>query len=311
MASGTIPSCRESNQSIQLFHDRPYDAALQLYFLEQEPGGLINTLVMQARLEVGVGNIQQALPLYEQAFRIADQTGFASHPVVQDMRSEYQQLRAFLDQAPQATADPLAPVLAALLEANSAQALAAVIQDHPEVLELASLERAAGLAEQARQADQRDLAVGVLARLAFLLEAYNRGHAEPIEADAQNRFIALHERLLPLAEALGGEELVAALRQTAGWACNSLGNYFADHDKDLAQAIAAYTRGVGFDPHNAMLYRNRAGVFIDLRDGASAAADIARAAALEPDAPRLADLRQSLAELPTFAKVGNSLADEP
>ena len=43
-----------------------------------------------------------------------------------------------------------------------------------------------------------------------------------------------------------------------------------------------------------MLYRNRAGEYIELGQLVEAQADVERAAELEPDAPRLAQLRQAL-----------------
>ena len=44
-----------------------------------------------------------------------------------------------------------------------------------------------------------------------------------------------------------------------------------------------------------MLYRNRAGEHIELGQWEQAQADINQAAAREPDAPRLVELRESLA----------------
>lgn len=41
-----------------------------------------------------------------------------------------------------------------------------------------------------------------------------------------------------------------------------------------------------------MLYRNRAGEYLNLHNGPAAQADIDKAAELEPEAPRLAQLRQ-------------------
>ncbi|MBK6429193.1 tetratricopeptide repeat protein [Candidatus Amarolinea dominans] len=91
--------------------------------------------------------------------------------------------------------------------------------------------------------------------------------------------------------------LATGLRQQAGRACNVLGNHHADDTdaNDPEQAIAAYSRGLAFDPTNAMLLRNRAGVQIEQGDFTAAQADIEAAAALEPDAPRLAALRRDLA----------------
>jgi hypothetical protein len=75
-----------------------------------------------------------------------------------------------------------------------------------------------------------------------------------------------------------------------------LGNHRSDVDKDYEAAIAAYSQGLAFAPHHAILLRNRAGAHIERGDYAAAAADIDAAAALEPEAPRLAELRRELAE---------------
>jgi len=136
----------------------------------------------------------------------------------------------------------------------------------------------------------------LLVFLAMLMDSYNRGHSEQIAVEAHQAVIGLCEQVIPLAEQLDAG-LATGLRGQAGWACNTLGNHYADQAKDLDQAVAAYTRGLGFDPSIAMLLRNRAGVHIERRDVAAAQADIEAAAALEPDAPRLAELRAQLAKL--------------
>ena len=125
--------------------------------------------------------------------------------------------------------------------------------------------------------------------LVVLLNGYNDAHSEQIDLEQHRAVIDLCERLIPLAEQLD-DRLAAEVRRQAGWACNTLGNHYADAVKELDQAVAAYTRGLAFDPRNAMLLRNRAGVHLDRRDAAAAQTDIEAAAALEPDAPRLAEL---------------------
>jgi tetratricopeptide (TPR) repeat protein len=279
---------------------RHYDAALQLYRLEQEPGGIINTLVSQARLEAGIGNIEQAIPLYEQAFRIADQTGFANHPVVQDVRREYEGIRGLAS----TQHDPLAAGLAALLGADSDPALAQALTEHPILREADALFALAGLLNQALAAQQGEAVARLTVFLVALLEIYNNAHGEQIEAEQHQAVIGLCEGAIPVAAQISGDPstdsgqaLARAFRQQAGWACNTLGNHYADAVEDLEQAVAAYTRGLSSDPNNAMLLRNRAGVHLDRRDGVAAQADIKAAAALEPNAPRLVELREQLAQL--------------
>ena len=272
---------------------RHYDAALDLYRAEQEPGGIINTLVSQARLEVGTGNLDLVRSLYEQAFRVADQTGYADHPIVQGMRREYAALGAASTEG--AIAQNLVGLaLSALLQVDSDQALAQALHDHPILHEAPGLFALAGLLNQALQAQERAEITRLLVFLVALLQSYNDTHQEEFDLEAHSAVIDLCAQVIPLAGQLDAG-LATALRQEAAWACNTLGNHAADTLKDLAQAVAAYSRGLTFDPANAMLLRNRAGVHLNRRDLAAAQADIAAAAALQPDAPRLADLRQALA----------------
>jgi tetratricopeptide (TPR) repeat protein len=272
---------------------RHYDAALHLYRLEQEPGGIINTLVNQARLEAGAGNLNLARSLYEQAFRVADQTGYADHPIVQGMRREAAALGA-ASTAKAAPGDPLTAGLYALLQVDSDQALAQTLADHPILIEAQGLLALAGLLNQTLQAQAIEAVPRLLVFLVVLLENYNQAHGAQIDADAHTAVIDLCAQVIPLAEQIN-DDLAAALRQHAAWACNTLGNHAADTLKDLTQAVAAYSRGLAFDPTHAMLLRNRAGVHMDRGDLAAAHADIEAAARLQPDAPRLADLRRALA----------------
>lgn len=269
-----------------------YDDALRLYLLEQEPGGIINTLVAQARLEAGEGNVDQAKGLYEQAFQVADRTGFADHPVVQGMRQEY----AMLEGLASIQQDPLAMGLAALMHANNDQALTQTLTEHPILYEAKALLALAGLLDQALQAQQDETVAQLMVLLAALLGVYNQTHTEQIDPKVHEAVIELCQQVTPLAQELDAD-LAALLRRQAGWACNTLGNHYADQDKDIEQAIAAYTGGLAFDPSNAMLLRNRAGAHIDRSDLSAAQADVDAAAALEPDALRLANLRKQLEEL--------------
>jgi tetratricopeptide (TPR) repeat protein len=197
----------------------------------------------------------------------------------------------------EATDDPLAAGLAALLAADSDAALAQALADHPILAQADALFALAGLLNQALAAQQNEAVARLVVSLVVLVDAYNRAHSEGIALEAHQAVIDLCEQVIPLAEQISGE-LAQAFRQQTGWAGNTLGNHYADELKDLDQAVAAYTRGLAFDPRNAMLLRNRAGVHLDRRDWPAAQADIEAAAALQPDAPRLADLRATLEQLP-------------
>jgi hypothetical protein len=192
--------------------------------------------------------------------------------------------------------DPLSAALAALLEADNDAALAQALDAHPILREPQALFALVGLLNRALQDRQNEAVVRLTVLLASLLDGYNNAHTEQIDPETHTAVVDLCERLIPLAEQLD-DRLAVGVRQQAGWACNTLGNHFArdGENQDLAQAVAAYTRGAAFDPHNAMLLRNRAGVHLDRRDLRAAQADIEAAAALEPNAPRLAELRAALA----------------
>ncbi len=191
--------------------------------------------------------------------------------------------------------DPAAQALAALFQVDSSDALEQTLAHHPVLLELPTLERLAGLVTEA-EAAQSDAVRHLLALLAVLLERYNHAHAEQVDLGEQAQFVALHESLLPLAESLDAT-LVVGLRRSLGWALNTLGNAHAERG-DHAAAVEAYTRAIDHDPENAMLYRNRAGEHIEMEQWPQAEADVAQAAALEPDAPRLTHLREALAQRP-------------
>jgi len=183
--------------------------------------------------------------------------------------------------------------LAALLAVDSLEALEQALAQHPLLLELATLERLGEWVTTAAAA-QPEVAWPLLARLGLLLERYNRAHTEGVDPVEQARFVALHQALLPAAEALDAD-LSAGLRNSLVWALNTLGNAHAEQG-DHAAAITAYSQAIGHAPQEAMLYRNRASEYLEMRQWAQAEADIAQAAALEPDAPRLAHLRQTLAQ---------------
>ncbi|HRQ38252.1 MAG TPA: tetratricopeptide repeat protein, partial [Chloroflexota bacterium] len=222
----------------------------------------------------------QTIPLHRTLLRRCREVGIA--PAYQEMQT-----------ASAAAQDPAALALAALLQVDSAESLEAALSQHPTLLELPTLERlAAFVADSA--ANQPDAARHLLVRLLALLQRYNDTHTSNVDLGEQARFVALPEALLEAAAALPGD-LAGALRQTLGWALNTWGNALAEQG-DHAAAVATYSRAIGHAPDNAMLYRNRAGERLELGEVDEAEADINQAANLEPDAPRLADLRQTLAQ---------------
>lgn len=190
--------------------------------------------------------------------------------------------------------DPLAAALSALLRVDSDPALAQALADHPILAEADALFALVAMLDQALRAQQNESIIRLMVLLAVLLERYNKAHMEPINLERQLAVIDQCNQLIPLAEQIDAG-LAAAVRQQAGWACNMLGNHYADVDKNQAAAVDAYTRGLTFDANNAVLLRNRAGARIELDDLAAAQADIDAAANLEPDAPRLTELRRAWA----------------
>jgi tetratricopeptide (TPR) repeat protein len=266
-----------------------YDAALPLYEAEQDPTGKMNTWISLARLEAGLGRLSEADRHYQQAFHMADQIGFADHPVVQDWRQEHARLATA-----SVSGQAAAPALAALLQVDSMESLQTTLTEHPILLELPTLEELAVLVTGAQETGQPEAARHLLALLATLLGQYGHTHTEQVDLAQQARFVVIHETLLPLAETLG-DELAASLRRSLAWALNTLGNAHAEGG-DHAAAVEAYTSAIAYAQDEAMLYRNRAGEHIEMEQWAQAEADTKQAAALEPDAPRLVDLRQALAQ---------------
>ena len=269
-----------------------YDAALGLFRLEQDPVGQMNVYIGLARMEAALGNVELADEHYRRVFEQAEAIGFGNHPVTLDLRREHEGLQ----QLAGIQSDPLVVGVTALLRAGSDQALAQALADHPILAEPAALFALAAMLDQALDAQQNESIIRLVVLLAVLLERYNHAHSEQIDLETHSAVIDLCGQILSLAEQVD-DDLAAAVRQQAGWACNTLGNHYADQEKDPDQAIAAYTRGLAFDPANAVLLRNRAGVHLDRHDRAAAQADIDSAASLEPDAPRLAELRTQLQEL--------------
>jgi len=95
--------------------------------------------------------------------------------------------------------------------------------------------------------------------------------------------------ILPRAVASGEAQLVDACKSLLGWAYNSL-NMEYDNQKDYPQALAAISKAIEYQPQQAMYYRNRAGMHMNMKAYASALPDLEKAQELEPDAQRLPEL---------------------
>ncbi len=136
------------------------------------------------------------------------------------------------------------------------------------------------------------------AALAAYLE--QREQAANTEADpaAWQRAADAGEGLLSLLGAAGAAgvagEWVDKLKADIAGTYNSLGNSL-----DVAEgraALAAYERAIALQPGFAMWHQNCAVLLIELGELDEAAAAIARARELEPNAPRLAELDAQLAQ---------------
>ena len=133
--------------------------------------------------------------------------------------------------------------------------------------------------------------IGVL--LQEYLALLQAADAEQPRVAPWSAVVALGERLL--AGQAEAEMLLdwEALREQVARNYNTLGKAH-DAAGDPAAALAAFERAVALRPDFAMGRRNQASVLIDLGLLDEAAAAIAQARALEPDAPRLAQLQADL-----------------
>jgi tetratricopeptide (TPR) repeat protein len=90
---------------------------------------------------------------------------------------------------------------------------------------------------------------------------------------------------------------------------NHLGTLLSDEGKYM-DALAAYANAIRLQPDEAMYHRNRASVNIDSGNWEAAEADLKRAEELEPEHPRLVELRQWLEDKRQTAAELNSAAQE-
>jgi hypothetical protein len=190
----------------------------------------------------------------------------------------YADLRAARD-------NPLLAALAALLAVEDDAALRQALAGHPVLAQPQAALALGALLGQALEAEDAVSVSRLVVLFGVLLEQINQSAENDADVAVQTALVDLCDQVIALAADFDAD-LAAGLRTQAAWACNMLGNAHAQR-RDPAAAVAAYTRGLGFDPAIAMLLRNRAGEQIELNALDAARADIEQAAHLEPDAPRL------------------------
>lgn len=225
-----------------------YNEALRLYELEQDPMGKMNSWRGLAQLEIGLGQIGVAKELYEQIFDLAAQINVSDHPVTQQLRIEYEQLgQASPPPAPENEyANELSPLLAALLAVQDADQFQQVMDAHPALQTIPTLAALTALCLQALPT-QPQTSLRLLPFLVILYSNYNQTEIADFDPANHTLFVALHEQLLPLAQATEQEPLIQQLSQSAGWALNTLGNHHAAQNNPV-EAVASYTRALEFSP---------------------------------------------------------------
>ena len=142
------------------------------------------------------------------------------------------------------------------------------------------------------------LAVSAGEPLLSLLKEYQAAlqaaDAERPDVAAWRAVVDLGERLLAMQSEAAALLDWDALRERVASNYNTLGNAH-DSAGDATAALAAFERAIELQPDFAMWRRNQAGTLIELGRLDEAAAAIAAARGLEPDAPRLAQLEARLA----------------
>jgi tetratricopeptide (TPR) repeat protein len=234
-----------------------------------------------------------------------------------DLRAAFEQWLS--SQNPEAMMQAtMAALLNAFVQVQNAEQMVAFWQAVPTEMEeplMAAVEALIAQAEQAGDADTvahlrsrlqgfREIRAGAASTLAAgqpilaLLQDY-QAHLQAADAEQPQVapwqvVVALGERLLAM-EA-GAQQLLNwdDLRERVANDYNTLGNAH-DAAGDPAASLVAFERAVALQPDFAMWRRNQAGTLIDLGRLEEAAAAIAAARRLEPDAPRLAQLAADLA----------------
>jgi tetratricopeptide (TPR) repeat protein len=226
---------------------------------------------------------------------------------------------AFFQQNPQlAAAMQMNALLQAFAAVNNTEEMIAFWRSVPTELEEPFVQAVEQLIDQARAAGEAETVKVLRSRLEGFQEmragaARTLARQEPLlahlehyqallqAADAEQPQVEPWRSVTQAGEALlalqpGAEHLLNwdALRRQLASAYNILGNAL-DNTGDKAAALAAYERASELQPDFAMWRRNQTGMLIELGRLDAARAALAAARALEPDAPRLAELEADLA----------------
>jgi tetratricopeptide (TPR) repeat protein len=176
-----------------------------------------------------------------------------------------------------------------VIGASDTSQYARVVAAYPILSELPAMTALADLMKSAHRAGDSRIGLELTGGLWYLLDQYNRRHTKDIDPEGHRRFIGLHDEVLSAVPPADAGPLLNMLRASRASAYNKLGNYHIDRGEH-PQAIKAYTTAIQDDSSEAMYLRNRAGTYIDMGEYEQARADIERAAKIDPEAARLAQL---------------------
>ena len=219
-------------------------------------------------------------------------------------------LRRLIDEHPQLLTDAVEPAFAALLEqyAGDQQALA-LIEARRGLLQACREQGVeAVFAELQRAPEQPQPPRELRQALDRYLEQRRAAEQSEHDVSAWQAAVEAGEALLGPAFAQTPGANWEALRENLADAYNRLG-IAQEAAKDLPATLAAFDRAIALQPGVAIWRRNRAGTLIDLERLDEAQAEIATARALEPDAPRLAELDGQLEQARTGGSVDTQESD--
>jgi tetratricopeptide (TPR) repeat protein len=128
------------------------------------------------------------------------------------------------------------------------------------------------------------------------LQARRRAEDQESSAESWHAAAAAGTRLVEYPNASQLPFALDDLRAEVAQCWNQLGYILSDEQKKPQEALAAFEEAVRLCPDFAMYWRNHASTNIDLGNLDAAAVSLARAGELEPDHPRLAELRRELDE---------------
>ncbi len=223
-------------------------------------------------------------------------------------------------------------LIGALLQVGDSQALLDFWQRLPAELEHPLIAAAEQLLAQAEQAGDENLIAALGPRLDGLRQIRDAQRARAVDpalqafeaalkfyldqvraAEASESEVAAWQAAVAAGEALLAPELAEtpgvnweALRANLASSYTSL-SIALENAGDLEASLAAGDRAIGLEPENAMWRHNRTGTLIDLGQLDEAAEELERARALEPEAPRLAELTAALEQ----ARNAANLPEEP